>query len=45
MIREQSVIKLPQTEIPLLAFDEPGFWVITVIVLCVVVLWITRRKR
>lgn len=43
MVREQTIIKLPHTEIPLRAFDEPGFWFIVIVVIFLAMLWIRKK--
>lgn len=43
MTREQTVIRTGDTEIPIRAFDEPGFWVLVALAAALFVWW-TRRK-
>lgn len=43
MTREQTVIKVADSELPVRAFDELGFWVLVMIVLAAFLWWADRR--
>ena len=44
MKREQTILRLPETEIPIRIFDEPGFWILVALVFAFGVLWSSKRK-
>lgn len=44
MTPEQAVIKAGGAELPLLALDHPGFWVLCLFAAGMFVYWINRRK-
>ena len=44
MIREQAVIKLPSTEIPLIALDDWRVWLLVIILVVLIWKWLSKKN-